>query len=124
MYLLRCLLHKSYFSLYAWITRQLIDNSYIEPPQNQNNAVSYSDTDENNKIHKAYYFYCYYYSSIIIFTIITIITIIISVTAFVLDNITLIFNNKSFNSNLTLIFRRFILWYIYALSLSLVLINW
>ena len=71
MYLFRCLLHKSYFSLYAWITRQLIDNSYIEPPQNQNNVVSYSGTDENNKIHKAlflllllffyYHFYYYYY---------------------------------------------------------------
>ena len=123
MYLFRCLLHKSYFSLYAWITRQLIDNSYIEPPQNQNNVVSDSDTDENNKIQK-HYFHCYYYSSIITFTIITTITIIISVTAFVLDNITLTLNNKSFNSNLTLIFRRFILWYIYALSLSLMLINW
>ena len=71
MYLFRCLLHKSYFSLYAWITRQLIDNSYIEPPQNQNNVVSDSDTHENNKIHKAlflllllffyYHFYYYYY---------------------------------------------------------------
>ena len=50
MYLFRCLLHKSYFSLYAWITRQLIDNSYIEPPQNQNNVVSYSGTDSQNII--------------------------------------------------------------------------
>lgn len=104
----------------AWNARQHIDTSYIKSPENQNNAVSYSDTDESNKICKLFITFTIIIR-IIIFTIIImfiviIIIIINRVAAFADDNITLTFNYTRFN--FILIFRHFILWYIYVLSLS------
>ena len=109
----------------AWNARQHIDTSYIKSPENQNNAVSYSDTDESNKICKLFITFTIIIR-IIIFTIIImfiviIIIIINRVAAFADDNITLTFNYTSFN--FILIFRLHFMVYLCFISFFSMVVN-